>query len=817
MNHLWHDLVHAARALAQRPLLTIAAILSLALGIGANTATFLFIEALLLRPLPAAHPENLVALYTTEKQGGYMFTSYPNFRDYRESLRVFNGLTGSVRTSVVVSGKAEPEQVPAELVTGNYFKVLGLEPAAGRFPVDESDGSPAAYSEAVVSYSFWQRHFDATNQRLGQTILINGHPFTVVGVTPPGFRGLYTLNPRDVWVQLATRKQLLSGNLASMFDLRRGLVMTVVGRLRDGTELGQANAAVRTAAYHLEQAYPSDNHQRSASLVPLQHATINPELRDRYVLAGRFLSGIVALVLVIACLNVANLLLVRGLSRQREIAIQISLGASRRRLIQRVLMESVLLTFLGGVAGLFLAIVMRDILWAFRPPRLPESLNIALDPWAVGFALVLVLGSALLVGVLPALRTTRPDLVGTLKENAANVSGGNGRGLQLRKALVAAQIAFSMVALTGAGLFLHSLQYALNMDLGFDTSHTVVSSFDLGLLGYDDARLRQFYHQAIERISAIPGVASASLSEHLALSGHALMRTVFFPSADDAASKDGTLIESNSVAPNYFETMKMAILHGRSFTAADRDGAQPVAVINQTLADRYWPGRDAVGQTLRIFGVDTPYHVVGVARNANYSNLGDPPAPFLYLPIDQNPSSTMTLVIRVQGDPGAVTAQVRQTLKDLDHRLPVPEVRTMRDIVRQALWAPRACAALMVLFGGLATLLAVVGIYSVMVYSVNQRRRELGIRMSLGATADQIRILVLREAMNLVAIGIAVGVGAGILAGRGVQAILFGLSPTDPSTLTAAAVLLAIVGLAGSFLPAHQASLRDPLEVLRSS
>jgi macrolide transport system ATP-binding/permease protein len=809
------NLRRTLRALGRRPSFTLAAVLSIALGIGANTATFLFIEALLLRPVPVPRPSELVVLFTSNASSRFLYTSHLNFRDYREALPMFSGMAASVRTKAAISGGDHPVQVAAELVTGNYFELLELKPAVGHFPEVPSDQALGGTPYVVLGHDFWKRHFGGDPAVVGSTLQLNGFPFTVVGVAPPGFQGLNTLSPRDLWAPISMRNQLLSGPLASMFDLRRGLLLNVFGRLRPGTSVDEAEAAVRTVAMRLAQEYPDDNKDRSAVLVPLLQATINPEVRDRYVLAGRFLSIIVGLVLVIACVNVANLLLVRGLSRQRDIAIQLAVGSTRTRLIREVLSESLLLSFLGGLAGLGVAVLLRDVLWAFRPPRLPEGLDIGLDASSVGFAILLALLSGLLIGLIPAWRTTRPNLLTTLKEQAASIAEGRGRGLALRKGLVMGQVALSVIALVGAGLFVRSFQQAVRMDLGYNTDRLVVTSFDLGLAGYDDVRLRSFYQQALERIEAIPGISSAAWAEHLALAGGSLMRTVYFPGHEQTAGEDGVLIQSNPVSSSYFWTLGMKILQGRSFTLADRDGAARVAIVNQALAERFWPGEEAVGQKIRLFGVDDDYRVVGVAQNASYNTPGEEPGPYIYLPIDQNTASSVSLQARVAGDSTAVIPQVRAVLRDLDPNLPLADVRSMSEVVRQALWVPWTCAALLTIFGLLSTMLAAVGVYGVMAYSVNQRRQEIGIRMALGASGQRVRHLILIEGMRLVLVGIFAGLVGGFLGGLSVEALLFGMSPADPWTLLGSAILLTVVGFFANFLPALRASRQLPLQALR--
>ena len=808
------DLKYALRMLVKSPGFTMVAILSLGLGIGANTAIFSLIDAVLLRPLPVTDAGSLVTVSTTdERNPGNLQLSHLNFKDLRSDNTVFTGMAGFSFNAVNFSNGKESQQVPVQVVTANYFSVLGVPMQLGRgFLQEEEDKSVPV---AVISDGFWERTLGSDPAIVGKTLRFNNTPYTVVGVAPKGFEGTLLGGGPDAWLPVT---QGLAPVTAWWND-RRGLWLFAFGRLKPGVTLDQARSNLRSIFKTLESEFPSDNKGRSAAVVPLLEARVNPTGVGPNLVTqiSSLLMAIVGIVLLIACANIANLLLARASKRRREVAIRLALGAKRSRLVRQLLTESVLLSLLGGGAGLLLAYWTLSALVGVRLPLPLPIADVTIDARVLAFTIALSVVTGVLFGLAPALQASRADVVPTLK-NEIVPSAGRRSGfmayVSLRQGLVIAQVALSLISLIAAGLFLRSLRHQQQIDPGFQTSSVLVTTLNLARAGYTPDRGKVFYDQLVDRAAALPGVVHAAIASGPPLAG-GLARSVF-PEGADTTTRNRVLVQVNAVGTGYFETMGIPIVHGRDFTRADTAQTPRVVVINQTMAQRFWPKEDAIGKRFKFFG-DTEYStVVGIAQDSKYNTIAEAPIPFIYEAFAQRYSAGATLHIRTAGDAAAAAGSVRQLVQQLDSAVPVFNVRTLEEQVATSLQPLRTNVVLLTIFGALALLLASIGLYGVTNYSVAQRTREIGVRMALGADPGNVLRLVLGHGMLLVGVGVAVGlvvalVGAGVL-----SALVVGVNPRDPVTFGGTAVVLAAVALIANYIPAHRATRIDPLVALRT-
>jgi predicted permease len=819
METLLQDLRFAMRLLRKSPGFTIVAILTLALGIGANTTIFTVVNAVILRPLPVKDPERLVAIMGTDTRNNtaqqqFLPISFMNFKDLREKNDVLTDAAAFTGTGVSLSGAGNPEQLNAAVVTGNYFDVLGVRAALGNTFDRERAKKQGGYPVVVMSYGLWQRRFGGDRSIIGRTITLNQQPFSVIGVVPKSFQGTFAVGTPDLWIPDAMHDQVLTGLLQQFFLERRALVIFAFGRLKPGVSLEQAEVQLKTIATQLAKEYPNENEGRNVRLLPLGQTTVNPNNRGLFVQAGALLMGVVGLVLLIACANLANLLLARGADRRRELAVRMSLGAGRVRLVALLLSESVLLSILGGAAGLAIAMGFRQGLMAFRPPFLnPGDIDLTMDSRVLLFTLGVALVTALAFGALPAWQGVRFNLNDTLKEGGGRSGAAGGRHA-LRSALIVSEVTLSVVALVGAGLFLSSLHNAQKIDPGFETRYLMVMSFDLGAQNYKEEQGREFHRRLMERLRAMPMVRGASLASNPPLAG-AFQRTVFPEGTDPSDRRNGVLTTVNQVDTTYFETVGTPLLRGRAFAETDRDGAPLVAIVNQSFADKFFPGQEAMGKHFRCWGETWNLEIVGIARDTKVNTLGEDPTPVFYMPLLQHYSPTVTLHVRTNGDPMAALPTVRSTVQELDRQLPLVQVQTIAQVLDQALWAARFGASLLLVFGLLALTLAAVGIYGVMSYTVEQRRQELGIRMALGAQKRDVLRLVLGQGAALAGAGSLLGLAVAFFISRAISALLFGVHALDPLTFSIVPVVLISVALLACFLPARRATRVDPLVALR--
>ncbi len=812
MTGIREDLRYAFRAITRNRGVAAAAVLSLALGIGANTTIFTMLNAILLRPLPVRDPARLVTVHTLDPRNpGMLLCSYPNFKDYRDRNQVFSSLLVYSPVTVTMSGHGDPQLLIAHMASGNYFSELGVRPILGRGFLPEEDVVPGASPVAVISYALWTRVYGADPRVTSRTVTLNGLSYQVVGVAPPDFRGLNSLYAADVWAPMAMYENLYPN--AAWVRQRRALIFSVVGRLKEGVALPQAEASMQVLAQDLGREHPKDNAGRGVALLEASQDTMNSKTRATISRAGSVLMIVSGLVLLIACANVANLMLARAANRSKEIAIRLAIGASRWQLVRQFLIESLLLASIGGLAGLAVARWARDILWSMKPPAFEYAgFSLGLDTQVLGYTFVLALATGIIFGLFPALQATRLDLATDLKERTGRGSQARGR-IRIHPVLVAGQVALSVVALAGAGLFLRSVWNASQFDLGFDTGHLGIVAFNLTGQGYNEARGWAFQERALEAAASTPGVAAATLSKDVPMRVSAA-RTVLLGGQDTTDSSQGRVTPTSGVWPGYFQTVRLPLLRGRDFSLLDTTTTPRIAIVNEAAASSFWPGQEPLGKVIRFYGDSAPAEVVGVARNATYQAIGEEPEPLVYLSLRQYYFPAAVVYFRTSADPTSKAAEVRARLQSLDPNL-VLQAESFGVNLHQSFWAQRLSADLLAVFGALALLLASIGIYGIISYSVNQRSREFGVRMALGATASDVRRMILVEGARVVAIGIAIGILCALAGARAVQSMLFVVSPWDSITFLLVPSVLLLVGIAACWVPASRATTIEPASALR--
>ena len=833
MKTLWQDLRYGVRMLMKRPGLTLIATLSLALGIGANTSMFSVVNALFLRQLPVPEPGKLMFVFYGVRNSPWATVSYLNYVDYRDRNEVFSGLAAYGRITVSLNGNEQSESadlVDGVIVTGNYFETLGARAALGRVISPEDDKTPNAHPVAVISHRLWMNRFGGAGDVVGREVTLNGHRFTVIGVMPAGFEGAEILEKSDVYAPMMMQAMVrppragFSGGMnPDLLSRRSGGWLRMIGRLKPGVSIKQAQAGMTVIASQLEQAYSNENRGRIATLFPV--SKIDPRGYKPLAAAAALLMSVVGMVLLIACANVANLLLARAFSRRKEIAVRLAMGASRSRLIRQLLTESILLALLGGLAGLLFAFWTIDLLKTTTPPAGVFSFNLdfGIDGRVLGFTMALSLLTGIVFGLAPALQSSRPDLLPSLKDESYSPVQSR-RRFTLRNLLVIAQVALSLTLLIGAGLFLRSLWEIQSAPPGFDVDKLLTAQLRINLLRYTKQQGREFYRRVIERVESLPGVESASLARVTPISGDGRSDGFVIDGQNEQEINDrrsrgddnSQAVRLNIVTPKYFQTMGVALARGRDFNARDDEGAPGVVIVNEAFARQYFFGQEPLGRRLRFGGPDAPWsEIIGVARDSKYSSLSEDFGPIAYQPVAQNHETGMTLNARAAGDPLSVAEAVRREISSIEKRLPLTDLRPMSALVASSLYPARMGAALIGVFGLLALLLAAVGLYGVISYSVSRRTREIGVRMALGARACCVLRMLLKEAMTLVAIGMVIGWGLAAALSRLIASFLFGVGAMDLVTFAATPILLAVVALAASYLPARRAMKVDPMVALR--
>ncbi len=817
MSTLWQDVRYGLRMIAHNPGFTLVAVLALAIGIGANATIFSFINGVALRPIAGVSaPAQLVAVYTSDYSSGlYGGSSYPDYVDFRDQSDAFAGLAAYEETVLNLSGPDAAERVRGAYVTGNYFDVLGVGARVGRTLHATDDVTPGAHPVVVISHGLWQRRFGADPAIVGRTVTLDERTFTVLGVAAENFRGLRIGQPPEFWLPM-----MMMEGAAEMLHNRGSRGIEITGRLRPDVPLAQAQAQISAIGARLASSYPESNMgtlarpQEPRPMTVVHEARVEPQAQKNIGAVLGLLLAVVGLVLLIACANVANLLLARASVRQREIAIRLALGAGRWRLIRQLLTESLLLALIGGTLGLLASLWAVDLIPTFFPPGETGGLDLSLDWRVLAFTCVVALLTGLIFGLAPALQATRLDLTTALKDDAS-LQGHGLRRLSLRSALVVAQLALSLVLLIGAGLFLRSLRHALTVGPGFVPQNLLLASIKPGGTVVQKNQWPAFYQQAVERIGSLPGVRSVSLTRVVPISGGGQRRGVTLDGYQPQANED-TELNTNVVGANYFATMAIPLVGGRDFGAEDKANAPGVVIVNEELARRYFPNQNAVGKRLRFGGPANPYlEIVGVARDARYRSLREQPLPFIYIPLAQEAQESITLLVRTAGEPLGVVPAVRTELRGLNKDVPVYNVQTMSEHIDAALAADRMVTALLSAFGATALLLAAIGIYGVMAYSVAQRTREIGVRMALGAQGSDIARLIVGQGLVLILIGVACGLALAFALTRAVGSLLFDVSATDPLTFAAITLLLATVALVACYIPARRATKVDPMVALR--
>jgi predicted permease len=810
LESIWADVRYALRQLRKSPVFAITVILSLTLGLGANTTIFTFVNALLLRPPAVADSGRLVeVMERNAKASGiesylpFTYLGYGLLRDHNHTLSGFAAFDGDPRT-VSWSNAGQGQMVHGQLVSSNFFSVLGVKPVLGRAFLDDDDTSGRAAPAVVISYSFWQDRLGADPAAIGRALVLNGTSYTVVGVAPPAFTGILIGSRDDFWAPLAMTPALIHD--AQRLGSKDSYWLLGVGRLRPEVSRSQAQADLSVLTRSIRS---SDPHmaEMDASLFAVE---LVPKPYRGYVVAFTgMLMAAVGLVLLIACANAANLLLARAITRRRELAVRSALGASRTRIVRQSLTESVLLSLAGSAGGLLLANWSVPVLLNFKPATIPLSLDAPLDWRVFCFALLAAVLSGIAFGVVPALRSTRRDLLPALKDET-QLAGP--RRSWLRCSLVVAQIAVCLVLLISAGLCVRSLFNARSIDPGFSTHGVVVAGLDPGSLGYTEAQGREFYRELLERVRALPGVGSASLSDSLPLGAERLVHGVHIDGFNPPPGEDSIPVQVAYAAPGFFTTMGIPIFSGREFLPEDIHPDPSAVVINQAMAKRFWPDRNPVGQHFKD-GKET-VEIVGVVKTGKYRSLGEDAQSFMYRPLVY--SAQAFLVVRVQSGEQSALDEIRRVIRGLDPNVVPVEMESISQYMALPLFAAHTTGVLLAAFGAVALLLAIIGLSGVVSYSVSQRTSEIGVRMALGADRLDVVRLILRQGMRLTVIGILCGLALSFAATRLLAGLLYGIKPEDPATFAAVSLLLAAVALLSCYVPAHRAASIDPMKALRA-
>ena len=818
MENALRDVRYAFRMLFKSPGFMLVAVLALGLGIGANTAIFSVFNGMLWRPLPVKNPQELVSVSEKTRDFAFPFPlSYADIQDYSQLKNVFNGVIGYSPTPVNFGAQGRPERAWAEVVTGNYFSVLGIQATRGRtFASDE--GSVAGKDMVVVlSYKYWQKRFGGAANIVGQTVQVNNHALTIIGIASEEYRGAYYFLEPDFYLPLSALPTIDPTN-TDVLTNRHSAFLRVLGRLQPGVTPEQAIAAAQPIDRRLEQDFPDTHKGYSLLVIPELKARPEPGLGGFMSTAVVVFMLLVGLVLLIACANVANLILARANGRRKEFATRTALGASRWRMVRQLLTETVLLSIFGGLVGLLFARWAARMLTSIQiPSDIPLRLfDLRMDWRIFGYAFFIALATGIVAGLVPSLQAARTDLADVLK--AGGRSGGGSAGHHhFRNALVVAQVAVSLLLLACAGFFIRSLQNSAHVDMGFRVNRTLMMNVDLGLQGYSEERGQQFYQQITERVRSLLGVRDAAVGSYIPM-GYDNSPVNIFPEGPAVEDKSKTETSWNDmVQPSYFRTAGTPVIQGREFTEADSAKAPKVAIVNELFAKKIWPGENPIGKSFRIEKSGPPIQVVGVTRTGKYLFLYETPQMYVYFPLAQRYSSTATLFVYSEGDPQQLVGAVREQISQLDAGLPVYGVMTMDAHVQygKPLLPARLGAMLVGAFGLLGLILASVGVYGVVSYSVSQRTQEIGIRSALGAQRAHVLRMVLKEGMNMALIGTGVGLALSLLLFRVLGSVLYGVKVFDPLTLSSVSALLLLVALAATCVPAVRATRVDPVVALR--
>jgi len=818
MSPFWKDVRYSLRMVVKAPGYATIAILTLALGIGANTTIFSWINSTLLNPIPGlASPSEVVSLSLGRGADNPFPFTYPDFEAMRDGQQSFAGLTGCNPIPMSLTGKGKPERVWGTMASSNYFDVLGVRPILGRGFLPEEDEKPGGAPVAVISYRLWQTHFGANPGVVGQTIEINQHRYTIVGVAPEVFQGSQTGLRSEIWVPVMMVEQLVPRT--DLLHDHHYFWFIVFGRLKPGVKPEQAQEEMTVRLKREVRNYPEEHRGHDS-------VTVNPLWRGPFG-ANRFLSlllpmlmTIAAVVLLLACANVANLMLVRSMARRRELAIRISLGASRWRLVRQLLVESLVLAMAGGVVALLITFWTAGTFMKFMPPTdFPISLGIRVDRAVLLATMVISVLTGVIFGILPALRSSSAAPVTVLKEDTGSASGGL-RKARLASGLVVAQISLSLLLLVCAGLFIRSFMSAQQINPGFNSHHVLMVSYDLFTAGYSDEKGAAFDRELTAKLEALPGIQSVALTTRVPL-GLGGGSTAVKPEGYVPQANESTETQVAIISPNYFQTLQIPMVKGRDFTLQDTKSSQRVVIVSESFVNRYWPNQEAVGKQLNSDLTHEWFTVVGVARDSKVNALNEKPTPFVYLPhyqvyrSDHPGGSTMMVMARTTGNPLSFAKTVEITIHDLNADLVVFDVTTLELREQFASISQRVAGTFVGAFGLLALVLAAVGIYGVTAYTTRQRTHEIGVRMALGASKNNILRLVLGHGLRLTLLGVVLGLAASFALTRYLGSMLLGVTSTDALTFSSVAILLCAVALFATFIPARRAMRVDPMVALR--
>ncbi len=811
------DIRYGLRMLAKNPGVSLVAVITLALGIGANSAIFSAVSAFVFRPLPVSEPDQLVRLMEVKQDRTSDELSYPDYRDYRDQSTLFAGLAVEEMAQVAFGTETENDVIWGQVVSGNYFDVLRVKPVIGRAFAPEEDRTPGSHPVVVFSHSFWQRRLGADQNIVGKTVHLNGRSYNVIGIAPEYFKGTEFSLSLDFWVPIMMMEDL--GRSPQLLTSRDSHSLNVLGRLKPDVSQAQASSELAAIAQRLNQSYPNERAANTS-------ARVLNEIEGRFddaapvIRSGAAIAmAIVGLVLLIACANVANLMLARASARRKEIGVRLALGASRARLIRQLLTESLMLSILGGVLGLLLAFWVTHLMQAFAP-SLPYNFVddiFAVDYRTLIFTMVISLMTGLIFGLAPAWQSSNTSVFPVLKEDSAPALRGIGRRITLRNSLVVAQMALSLLVLICGGLFIKSFRNAQSMDPGFVTSGVMLASINPQFVGYTDEQTKNFFKQIVERAATLPGVKSASLTRLMPLGDSSNSHGPILKEGETLArGSEGLNVRNSTVSPGYFKTLEIPIIDGRDFDERDEQGKQRVVIVNQKMAEVIWPGESAIGKRLFI-GTDSrePIEVIGVVKTGKYQSIAEEPRPFYYYPMAQRRPGRMTLLLRTDQDPRSLVGGLRREVESLDRRMPLFDVKTMTQHMSYAFWGPKMAATLSLAFGLVALVLSAVGLYSVMAYVVSQRTREVGIRIALGAQRGDVLKLIASQGMRLALVGLAIGLALSLVLSRVLSTMLIGISAYDVTPFVVVPLLLAIVALIACLVPARRATKVDPLVALR--
>lgn len=823
---LLQDVRYGLRTLRRAPGFTAVAVLSLAIGIGLNSAIFSIVDTLLFRPQPVERPESLVSIFTSERADSRFGTSsYPDLQDIAAASTTLESIVGHSMMFAAVTIEGDHRLAFGEVVTANYFTTLGIPLALGRGFEPSHETGEGAHPVAVISHRLWQRSYGGRADALGRTLTIRNRPYTIVGVASAAYPGGMPGVASDLWVPVSMVDDVEPAGQIDVVPSATGTTrlqqrghrwLLAKGRLREGATIAAAQAELDTLTGDLERAYPISNHERRASVVPAASVRFHPQIDDVMRPAGLVLMAAVGLVLLVACANLASMLLARGASRAKEMALRAAIGAGRRRLVVQMAVESVVLALLGGGAGLLLALWATSWVASARLPiDLPIAFTLTTDWRLVAYTFGLSLLTGLAFGIIPALKASRPDLVPALKDEATLAA--RGRAFGLRHALVAGQVAVAVVLLVGGALLARSLFAGFNTDPGFRARGLVTATVGMDMHGYDADRARLFFDEATARVSRLAGVESVSLAERLPFSPNMHIATIFVDGRPDATPRTGAQVDTSRVTDDFFRTLGVPLVSGRAFDTRDTPDTPRVAIVSETFARTYFPDGDAIGRRLRVQTQTGPLvEIVGVTRDYMIRQVGETPRPVIHFAASQRSSTAYSFLVRTAGDTGALVGQLERELRALEPQLVFLELGSLERMAAASMLPISLGASVFGGLAGLALMLAGIGLYGVIAFSVSRRTREIGIRMALGASRRGVVTRVLREALVLVGIGIVAGVALASLGAQALSSVLLGVTALDPLSYLAAGMALFAVAAVAAILPARRAASVDPLVALRT-